>query len=232
MSVWHGNQQNMEISLSLLWRRVDCGGLSLLLSTGFCLLHTLLNLQNNCPSDRLPGLDKISYDSTCHKKLLFLYLKKISSKFFKVYWKMSWMIERHSQTKCISVFFTFRAEKIYEDYNNFRAIIRYDGLIRWEPGGVFKTMCQIDITYYPFDRQMCELVFGAWSYHTSKMNLTSPRLIKFGLIQQFKKSTPFQSSYQSQCNYVHCTLLPLCHWAWVVNNLFIITSSLMDRLIF
>ena len=35
-------------------------------------------------------------------------------------------------------------------------------------------MCQIDITFYPFDEQTCELTFGAWSYHTSKMNLTSP----------------------------------------------------------
>ena len=46
------------------------------------------------------------------------------------------------------------AEKIYENYNNFRAIISSDGVVRWEPGGVFKTMCQIDITYYPFDQQV------------------------------------------------------------------------------
>lgn len=66
-----------------------------------------------------------------------------------------------------------RAEKIYETYDNFRAIVKSDGSIRWEPGGVFKTMCQIDITYYPFDHQRCELQFGAWSYHTNKMNLTN-----------------------------------------------------------
>ena len=48
-----------------------------------------------------------------------------------------------------------------------------NGDIRWEPGGVFQTMCQIDITYYPFDHQRCELQFGAWSYHTNKMNLTN-----------------------------------------------------------
>ena len=39
--------------------------------------------------------------------------------------------------------------------------------------GVFKTMCEIDITYYPFDEQRCEMTFGAWSYHTSKMNLST-----------------------------------------------------------
>lgn len=68
---------------------------------------------------------------------------------------------------------TYRAEKIYENYNQFRAIIEYHGDIRWEPGGVFQTMCPIDITFYPFDEQVCHMVFGAWSYHTSKMNLTS-----------------------------------------------------------
>ena len=67
----------------------------------------------------------------------------------------------------------FRAEGIYEDYSEFQAVLYPSGQIRWEPGGVFKTMCQIDITYYPFDEQKCDLVFGAWSYYTSKMNLTT-----------------------------------------------------------
>jgi len=35
--------------------------------------------------------------------------------------------------------------------------------------GVFKTMCIIDITYYPFDEQRCELTFGSWSYNTGKV---------------------------------------------------------------
>lgn len=66
-----------------------------------------------------------------------------------------------------------RAEEIYGDFKEFRAIISKNGDVRWEPGGVFKTMCQIDITYFPFDEQTCALVFGAWSYHTTKMNLTN-----------------------------------------------------------
>ncbi len=52
-------------------------------------------------------------------------------------------------------------------------MISHKGLVHWEPGGVFKTMCEIDITFYPFDEQKCELNFGALSYHTSKMNLTN-----------------------------------------------------------
>ncbi|KAI0230878.1 Neuronal acetylcholine receptor subunit non-alpha-3 [Lamellibrachia satsuma] len=64
------------------------------------------------------------------------------------------------------------ADEIYGDYREFRAIVSHSGQVRWEPGGVFRTMCAIDITYFPFDDQNCALVFGAWSYHTTKMNLT------------------------------------------------------------
>ncbi len=72
--------------------------------------------------------------------------------------------------------YDYSAESIYGDYSNFKANIYPDGRIRWEPGGVFKTMCQIDITYYPFDEQKCDLVFGAWTYYTTKMNLTTENL--------------------------------------------------------
>ena len=67
----------------------------------------------------------------------------------------------------------FRADEIYGDYGQFRAIIEHTGKVHWEPGGVFKTICEVDITYYPFDEQCCKIVFGAWSYHTSKMNLSN-----------------------------------------------------------
>ena len=65
------------------------------------------------------------------------------------------------------------ANDIYGDYGQVRAVIQHTGEVHWEPGGVFRTICEIDITYYPFDEQCCHIVFGAWSYHTTKMNLTS-----------------------------------------------------------
>ena len=67
------------------------------------------------------------------------------------------------------------AESIYGEYKEFQAVLNSKGAIRWEPGGVFRTMCTIDITYYPFDEQECDLIFGAWSYYTTKMNLTTDR---------------------------------------------------------
>ena len=34
-------------------------------------------------------------------------------------------------------------------------------------------MCAIDIKNYPFDEQNCHLLFGAWSYQTTKMNMSN-----------------------------------------------------------
>ncbi|KAK7498741.1 hypothetical protein BaRGS_00010118, partial [Batillaria attramentaria] len=37
--------------------------------------------------------------------------------------------------------------------------IRASGQVEWLPSGVFSTSCDIDVTYYPFDTQECEIIF-------------------------------------------------------------------------
>ena len=44
------------------------------------------------------------------------------------------------------IFDVCRADGIYGEYGQFRAIIASGGQVHWEPGGVFKTVCEIDIT--------------------------------------------------------------------------------------
>ena len=56
----------------------------------------------------------------------------------------------------VIVVYSCSADGIYGDYGQFRAIIESNGKIHWEPGGIFKTVCEIDITYYPFDEQSCK----------------------------------------------------------------------------
>jgi len=64
-------------------------------------------------------------------------------------------------------------DRLMDDYSTFTAVVYPDGSVRWEPGHSFNTMCEIDITFYPFDEQECHLIFGAWSYYTTKMNMTT-----------------------------------------------------------
>jgi len=39
------------------------------------------------------------------------------------------------------------------------------------PGGKFVTSCQLDITFYPFDDQMCNIDLVDWAYHGLQVKL-------------------------------------------------------------
>ena len=40
------------------------------------------------------------------------------------------------------------------DFDRIRVLLKYDGTIHWEPGGIFRTTCDIDISFFPFDAQV------------------------------------------------------------------------------
>jgi Neurotransmitter-gated ion-channel ligand binding domain len=45
-----------------------------------------------------------------------------------------------------------------------KAILHYDGRVQWNPPGIFKSYCEIDVRYFPFDTQTCFMKFGSWSH--------------------------------------------------------------------
>ncbi|KAH8857163.1 Acetylcholine receptor subunit alpha-type acr-16 [Schistosoma japonicum] len=49
-------------------------------------------------------------------------------------------------------------------------IIRNDGTVQWMPPGLFKSTCNIDILWFPFDEQSCILKFGSWTYYGDQIN--------------------------------------------------------------
>ncbi|VDK89628.1 unnamed protein product [Litomosoides sigmodontis] len=52
-----------------------------------------------------------------------------------------------------------------------KATLRYDGQVTWEPPAIFKTLCQIDVRWFPFDEQQCYFKFGSWTYSDNLLNL-------------------------------------------------------------
>jgi len=67
------------------------------------------------------------------------------------------------------------ADAIYDDQadRKFRAGVDSDGTIQWVPGGKFITSCHLDITFYPFDTQRCELDFVDWTYDGNFVTLVN-----------------------------------------------------------
>ncbi|KAK6015358.1 Neurotransmitter-gated ion-channel ligand binding domain protein, partial [Ostertagia ostertagi] len=40
-----------------------------------------------------------------------------------------------------------------------KAKLSYNGTVEWAPPAIYKSMCQIDVEFFPFDRQQCEMKF-------------------------------------------------------------------------
>ncbi|KAH7956673.1 hypothetical protein HPB52_011623 [Rhipicephalus sanguineus] len=50
-------------------------------------------------------------------------------------------------------------------------VVRSNGSCNYIPPGIFKSTCKIDITWFPFDDQKCNLKFGSWTYHGYQLDL-------------------------------------------------------------
>ena len=45
-----------------------------------------------------------------------------------------------------------------------KAVLHYNGYVKWTPPAIFKSSCEIDVEFFPFDRQTCFLKFGSWTF--------------------------------------------------------------------
>ncbi|XP_034241389.1 neuronal acetylcholine receptor subunit alpha-7-like isoform X1 [Thrips palmi] len=50
-------------------------------------------------------------------------------------------------------------------------VVRNNGSCLYVPPGIFKSTCKIDITWFPFDDQKCEMKFGSWTYDGFQLDL-------------------------------------------------------------
>ena len=44
------------------------------------------------------------------------------------------------------------------------AMVESNGKVFWPPIVKLRSTCNIDITYFPFDDQICKLKMGSWAY--------------------------------------------------------------------
>lgn len=52
-----------------------------------------------------------------------------------------------------------------------KVILHHDGRNEWFAPTEIKSICKIDITFFPFDEQTCLLTFGSWTYNSQYLDL-------------------------------------------------------------
>ncbi|XP_065061778.1 neuronal acetylcholine receptor subunit alpha-7-like [Rhopilema esculentum] len=115
-----------------------------------------------------------------------------TSSWIRIYWKdenLVWDPKNYSNIKSIN----FLAEEIWKPdvvlYNSVdndgggildtsmttNIIVSSDGSCSWFCPLILQTECSVDIKYFPFDRQVCPMRFGLWTYNGLMVNFSIVR---------------------------------------------------------
>jgi len=76
----------------------------------------------------------------------------------------------------------------HTDLYKTKAQVESSGLVHWNNIVTWKSSCDLDITWFPVDRQTCNMTFGSWSYSRSKIDL---KLIQESKGRKFARSDHF-----------------------------------------
>ena len=64
----------------------------------------------------------------------------------------------------------FSADEKFDGTYQTNVVVSNEGSCLYVPPGIFKSTCKIDITWFPFDDQLCDLKFGSWTYSGWKVS--------------------------------------------------------------
>uniref|UniRef100_A0A914REC3 Neurotransmitter-gated ion-channel ligand-binding domain-containing protein n=1 Tax=Parascaris equorum TaxID=6256 RepID=A0A914REC3_PAREQ len=63
------------------------------------------------------------------------------------------------------------ADENFDSTYKSNLLVYNSGEVNWIPPGILKFSCRIDITWFPFDDQICGLKFGSWTFHGFALDL-------------------------------------------------------------
>ena len=52
-----------------------------------------------------------------------------------------------------------------------KVAVEHNGHVRWMVPLIVNSACPVDVTYFPYDQQICEVKFGSWIYDLAQLDL-------------------------------------------------------------
>ena len=105
------------------------------------------------------------FDPVCSLALIHarisLWLWDLKRDLFNFEFSMDFLPRKWALTPFI---FLYSADGNYEVTIMTKAILHYNGRVKWKPPAIYKSSCEIDVEYFPFDQQTCFMKFGSWTY--------------------------------------------------------------------
>ena len=100
-----------------------------------------------------------------------------------LYYIFSFFLLQSTQTTYANfIYFSNSADSTYNSaIINTNVIVSSSGEITWLSHGIYKSSCDIDVEYFPFDVQICKLMWASWTYDGQ-----SVRTFMLFLLQNFK----------------------------------------------
>ncbi|XP_076465102.1 acetylcholine receptor subunit beta-like 1 isoform X2 [Babylonia areolata] len=100
----------------------------------------------------------------------------------QIYWhdyQLSWEPSDYGEIKSIrikpesvwvpDIVLFNNADGNYEVSYKSNCVIYNNGEVNWIPPAIYKSSCSIDVRYFPFDEQVCEMKFGSWTFRGSAL---------------------------------------------------------------
>lgn len=82
------------------------------------------------------------------------------------------------------------ADGNYEVTYKSNCVIYHTGDINWIPPAIYKSSCTIDVEYFPFDQQICEMKFGSWTFRGQALKYAfHKKMDKLDLTDYLKSGT-------------------------------------------
>uniref|UniRef100_A0A0M3HQM7 Neur_chan_LBD domain-containing protein n=2 Tax=Ascaris TaxID=6251 RepID=A0A0M3HQM7_ASCLU len=73
------------------------------------------------------------------------------------------------------------------------------GQVTWEPPVIYNSVCKMNIEWFPYDEQHCDMKFGSWTFGGTELDLHH---VKYFMLKSFEKFSEFLESDDVQLTVV------------------------------